>query len=198
VESNLSRFSGKAFVCRSYAFVIGGFAIFLVACDGKVHLTDAKTLDFARSEIISNGPAVADGASELLVVVHLMNSDGSSIPLFKPTYEITSGGGVQGSECTTSNNNGVATCVLKSTQAGTKRFLVTNVKKVELAKDLFFISQSPPGAVTGLVTAANDHLTSASGHTLSGTVGSLHSDTVKTSGGWKLYGGPEGSALSWK
>lgn len=190
----------KTVVSRRLRMIaLAGSALVFSSCggvDGKTHLSGAKRVDFARSEIISNGPAVADGSSELLVVIHLMNSDGSAVTLYKPSYEILSGAGVQGSECTTSNNNGVSTCVLKATQPGAKKFSVTNVK-IQLEKELLFSPPTPPGAVTGLVSAARFRHTSAAGHEISGTVGSVHSNLVKTgTGGWKIYGGPEGNALS--
>lgn len=183
-------------VRAGFAVAIGLFAAVLSSCDGKVHLTGKKVVDFARSEIISNGPVLADGSSEMIVVIQLMNSDGTPIKFFKPSYEIKAGAGVQGSECTTSNIHGVSTCVLKSTQQGVKKFVVTNVK-IALEKDLVFLPPTPKGAVTGLVPAAKYKSKAVTGHELTGTIGSVHSEAVKRSPtGWKLYGGPEGNAVS--
>jgi hypothetical protein len=174
-------------------------SLLLSACgpiDGKIHLWGSKLPDFARSEIIQNGPAIADGSSELLVAVSLMNADGSSVKLFKPTYEILSGGGVQGTECTTSNSNGISTCILKSTQAGVKKFSVTNIR-IKLERDVVFTAPEKSGLTSAIVPAAKFNEKSTQGHELSGSVGSLHSQVVITgTNGWKIFGGPEGNAFS--
>jgi hypothetical protein len=192
--------SGSGQVGSSGArFAAASACLWLSACgpiDGKIHLWGSTLPDFARSEIIQNGPAIADGSSELLVAVNLMNTDGSSVKLFKPTYEIVSGGGVQGSECTTSNNNGISTCILKSTQAGVKKFSVTNIR-IKLERDVVFTPPEKPGLTSAIVSAAKFNKKSAQGHELSGSVGSLHSQAVITgTSGWKIFGGPEGNAFS--
>jgi hypothetical protein len=191
ILSSFSRFREGVF------FLLLGLSV--SACDAEFDAPAPKVSDFAKSEIISNGPAIANGSSELLVVVNLMNSDGSPVKLFKPIYYISAGAGVRGAECTTSNANGVSTCVLKATQAGFKRFKVTNIKRVDLQKDLLFIPPTPPGVTASVVSSANRQVSSA-GYELSGTAGSLQSSMVRTnSAGWKLYGGAESSAITdWK
>lgn len=149
--------------------------------------------DFAKSEIINNGPGIADGQSELLVVVQLMNSDSTSVKLFKPTYEVTTGGGVSAAACTSSNSNGVSTCVLKATQAGTKTISVTNINRPLIADVVF----NPPGAskpVFGLVSASKTQTQGS--YKLSANAGNQEPGLVKKSGAYTLFGGVQGEAFS--
>jgi len=176
--------------------VVVGLFLFVTGCgkiSGEISATFNRVQDFKRSEIISNGPAVADGQSELLVVIQLMNTDGSSVKLFKPTYEVVSGTGVTAQACTTSNDNGVSTCVLKSSEAGTKRISVTNIK-IELQADVVFNSPTPGKAMFGLIAATKDQ--TQSNFNLKSSIGNQEPGVVKTSGAFKVYGGVQGEAFS--
>lgn len=154
--------------------------------------TRPKVQDFKKSEIIQNGPGIADGQSALTVAISLMNSDGSVVPQFKPTYDIVSGTGVLPAACTTSNNNGISTCLLKATQAGVKKLSVTNIQ-IPLEADLIFTNpQFKP--IFGFVAA--DKKQSTGTYTLSATIGSQEPGIVKTSGTHKLYGGVQGEGFS--
>ncbi len=170
--------------------------IFFTGCgkiSDKIDAKFSRVQDFKRSEIITNGPAVADGQSELLVVVQLMNTDGSSVKLFKPTYEVVSGSGVAAQACTTSNENGVSTCVLKSSEAGTKRISITNIK-IELQADVVFNSPTPGKAMFGLIAVTKDQTQSS--FNLKSSIGNQEPGVVKTSGAFKVYGGVQGEAFS--
>ncbi len=90
--------------------------------------TVAKVHDFERTEIIHNGSAIADGNSELLVIVQLKDSDNQPVAQYKPTYDVIAGQAVIGNPCTTSLETGISVCVLKSTLAGAKTFRLTNAK----------------------------------------------------------------------
>lgn len=186
-----SPYSFRLFVALPLAIA----TLFLTGC-GKISsevsaIFKGKT-DFARSEIITSGTGVADGSTEMLVVIQLMNSDGTPVKLYKPTYEIVSGSGVTAQECTTSNSNGVSTCILKATQAGTKRLSVTNIK-IELQKDLLF---QLPSSKTMLGLASGAKQITTSGYKVSASVATQESAMVRESGGWKFYGGVEGNAAS--
>lgn len=152
-----------------------------------------RSVDFEKSEIISNGPAYADGQAELLMVVQLMNSDNSAVKDYKPTYEVVSGAAVNATECTTSNANGVSTCVLKSTVAGTKRVKVTNIK-VDLQKDLVFIN--PPAGKAMMDMAPATKKQTSGTHILNANLGNPVPQAVKTTGTHKLYGGFQGEVFS--
>ncbi len=159
----------------------------------QVHVQFDRVQDFKRSEIISNGPAVADGQSELLVVIQLMNTDGSSVKLFKPIYEVISGTGVTAQACTTSNENGVSTCVLKSSEAGTKRISVTNIK-IDLQSDVVFSAPVPGKAMFGLISATKNQ--TQGNFQLSASIGNQEPGVVKSSGAFKVYGGVQGEVFS--
>lgn len=171
--------------------------LFIFSGCGKISNQISATFnhvqDFKRSEIISNGPAVADGQSELLVVIQLMNTDGSSVKLFKPTYEVVSGVGVTAQECTTSNDNGVSTCVLKANQAGIKRISVTNIK-IDLQADVVFTAPTASKALFGLISVNN--VQNQANFKLSGSIGNQEPGVPKINGVFKVYGGIQGEAFS--
>lgn len=158
----------------------------------KILATFNRGQDFQRSEIINNGPGIADGQSELLMAIQLMNSDGSVVKQFKPTYEIISGTGVIPAACTTSNINGVSTCLLKATQPGVKRVSVTNIK-ITLEGDITFNTPTAK-PILGLASASKKQTSGT--YTLSATVGAQEPGPVKTSGTYKLFGGVQGEGFS--
>jgi hypothetical protein len=96
--------------------------------------------DFAKTEIITGDAVPADGNSQLLVAIHLKNSDNRPVKEFQPTYDIeNNASGVIKNQCSTSDINGVSVCILKSTVAGIKLFVLTNAK-VGLSKSIEFKS----------------------------------------------------------
>ena len=145
--------------------------------------------DFKRSVIISSGPVAADGVSPLLVVVDLLNSDGTPVVLFTPTYEIQSGLGVVASECTPSNTNGAATCILKSLQPGVKHLAVTNVK-IALEKDLTFTSPSGAPSLNIVGAASSTTLASAQGDSAQIKIGTtIPNKKISTQDGYSIQFG---------
>ncbi len=154
--------------------------------------TKPSVQDFARSQVINNGPGIADGQSELLVVIQLMNSDGTPVKLFQPTYSIISGAGVAAQACTTSNINGVSTCVLKASQAGVKRLSITNIT-ISLEADVIF-NQPGRKPVMGLISASNSQ--TQAGVKIQASLGNQEPVPVQTSGPVKLFGGVQGEAFS--
>jgi hypothetical protein len=186
IHSHLIKITALA--CLSLIFVACG----KLSSQIEASFKRPSTQDFAKSEIINNGPGIADGQSELLVVIQLMNSDGTSVALFKPTYEIIAGTGVTASACITSNVNGVSTCVLKSVQAGLKRISVTNIP-ITLNADVLF-NQPAGKSLFGLTSASKTQ--TQSGYKLSATVGSEVPGAIKKSGTYNLYGGFQGEVFS--
>ncbi len=164
--------------------------LFLVNCSkGTITGTfkHASIQDFKKSEIISNGPAAADGQSDLLIVIQLTNSDSTPVVGFRPTYTVVSGGGVTALPCTTSNSNGVSTCILRSTQVGVKTILVNNVAIV-LKSDVVFTT--PMGrSVFGAIAGAKKITSTDSRYELLGNFGNQEPGAVKTSGRYTLKGG---------
>ncbi len=173
-----------------------GLVLIVTGCgkiSGEISATFNRVQDFKRSEIISNGPAVADGQSELLVVIQLMNTDGSSVKLFKPTYEVVSGTGVTTQACTTSNDNGVSTCVLKANTAGTKKIAVTNIQ-IPLQAEVVFTAPVAGKSIFGLISSTKNQTQSNFG--LSASIGNQEPGVVKSNGAFKVYGGVQGEAFS--
>ena len=191
MASALITYKNKHFAAK----MLFAFSLLLSGCtvSDQVQVQFDRVQDFKKSEIISNGPMVADGQSELLVVIQLMNSDGSSVKLFKPTYEVVAGTGVIAQACTTSNDNGVSTCVLKSVQAGTKTISVTNIK-FNLKADIVFSAPVASKALSGLISAKKNQ--SQGNFEISATIGNQETGVVKTGGAFKVYGGVQGEAFS--
>ncbi|MGE0632525.1 MAG: hypothetical protein AB7O96_08965 [Pseudobdellovibrionaceae bacterium] len=180
------------------------FSAFVSAC-GKVEMgvEDIKPStetadDFLKSEILATGPGIADGVSELVVVVRLMNENLSVIKGFRPNYDIVSGDGVIKTNCTESDQNGVAVCVLKSTIPGKKMFKVVNIEKVVLSKEFQF-DPKPAGEAFGFV-AGGKTITSSSGWKVQAAVGQELSNIKASSNadgsGWKMFGTIQGNIIS--
>jgi|GEM_PF-6610812 len=149
--------------------------------------------DFKKSQIISNGPQVADGSSSLLVVISLLNSDGTPVIGFTPVYQILSGGGVTSLPCTSSNANGVSTCILKSTQAGTKLLSVTNIT-ISLQASLVFTS--PSAGQSHIELASSSKSQTQGSYTLTAAVGPVETGIKKVSGTYSLFGSIHGAEFS--
>ncbi len=175
-------------------------ALGLVSCGegkGTIEELNARALvnDFAKSEIVSNGPGIADGKTELIMVVRLVNGNDTSVVGYRPTYEVASGAGVIPSECTRSDNVGAAICVVRATIPGTKRLSVNNVK-IELKKDVDFLAPPDKGNTSGLVVGALPNNTGTSGYVLQGSIESSPAGQPKIStSGWKMSGSVQGSVL---
>lgn len=150
------------------------------------------TTDFLKSEIITNGTGVADGVSAFTVLVRLMNSDGSIVSGFRPTYSITSGSGVITAPCSVSDNTGTAVCLLKANTPGAKRILVDNLP-LKLEKDLSFIAPLLSGkSIVGAAPGSQQHATGG-GYKMQSTVGApVIGSTVSGSGVWKMTSSVQG------
>ena len=147
--------------------------------------SSSSVVDFLKTEILANGPVAADGSSQLLVVIQLKNSDNTSVPNYRPTYGVTSSLGVPQSQCTTSDSNGVSTCVLKSIIPGQKTFTLTNAK-VGLNKQVEFTA--PKGTQRlGLVPACQVNGSTPAGSKIQVSVGNaLKGARLKTAGGFQV------------
>lgn len=163
------------------------FVVVSSACQLNSEIKKLKGLnDFLNTEMIASTGAVADGIDELVVVVHLKNSDGSVVPNYRPEYSITSGLGVITSDCTVSSNEGASICILKSTSPGIKRLRLTNAKQ-GLEKDVTF-SPKPSGPALGLISASDPLATTSGGYKASVSLGGwVASKPVTTPGGYKAY-----------
>jgi hypothetical protein len=149
------------------------------------NLSSQISADFAKTEIITNGPAIADGLSELTVAVQLKNSDNSPVADYRPEYEVVSGSGVIKNDCTKSLNNGLSYCLLKATIGGLKRIRLTNAK-VGLESMLQFTSKvSTPRSGLAARTSTLETAT-ATGLKGSFSVGLQTGKVLTSTGGYKL------------
>lgn len=155
-------------------FLLFSASLVLNACNMNTSVESNKdnpTInDFQKTEIIAGEAVPADGTSQLLVAIHLKNSDNRPVKEFQPTYEISnSSNGVITNQCSTSDINGVSVCVLRSTVAGTKLFVLTNAK-VGLSKSIEF--KNPMGKqVTEITSGAVRNGSTIQGSNLRVTLG---------------------------
>lgn len=178
--------------------ILSLLTVFSAGCSIEATLTELspKVPDFLKTEIISNGPGTADGISELIVVVQLKNSDLSVVSGYKPTYEITAGGGVITSECTESLTNGLSYCVLRATQSGVKRLRLTNAR-IGLEKDVIFDPKQGGLDVQGIIAGSLQKGTTASGYQIESSTGGLVNEIqTSTSDGYIMYSTVQGALIS--
>ncbi len=162
----------------------------------SVAVSGSNVLDFKNTEIIAGDPVAADGVAEFAVIIHLKNSDNSSVSGYKPTYEISSGTGVFPRECTTSDSNGFSACVLKAIEPGIKRMRLTNAL-VGLEREVHFVKPDRDGKIIGLISGSR-----AKGETPNGmTIELAAGDAVKgikrrTPNGLEIYFSVQGAQVS--
>lgn len=175
-------------LCLVVAFVT------LSAC-GKLKmsvtdLAEKSVFDFEKTEIVTNGVALADGLDELIVLVRLKNSDNSIVVDFRPTYDITVGTGVIKAACTASDNHGISVCILKSTIAGVKKMRLTNAK-LGLESELTFKART--SNVLGVYAGGASNATTANGSRVQLSIGDTKASETVTSGGYKVQLSFQGS-----
>lgn len=153
-------------------------------------------VDFLKTEILIGTPGIADGTSEMVIAIHLKNSDNTSVAEFRPTYTIASGTGVTPGKCSVSDSNGISACVLKATQPGKKLIKLTNAK-VGLEKEVVFENSVKSGRILGLVSGSKQNLTTPDGYKGEVSFGdSAKGISFKTSGGYKVMISTQGAFLS--
>ena len=148
-------------------------------------------LDFQKTEIIVSGIVPADGVSPLVVVLHLKNSDNSSVPNYLPKYAVNSNTGVFASNCTASDVDGVSACIVKSTISGIKSFQLTNAK-IGLSADIEF--GVPQGfQKLSLISGAKMNASTPQGSSLQTSFGAAMAGAkLKTAGGYTVSFGLQG------
>ena len=153
---------------------------------GKLSLElPTKINDFLKTEIIVGGSNLANGSSDMYIIVQLKNSDSSPVVDYKPQYNMTPLTGLSVLACTSSTSNGVSVCTVRSTSAGFKTFKLTNAK-VGLSKVVEFVNPSS-GQVLNLVAGAKMDMTTAAGHKVKLTAGEIGLGKKSvTSGGYKV------------
>lgn len=169
----------------SYFLTVFSVSLFLPGC-GAFSPT-SKPLsepDFEKTELLSTGAAQANGSEHILITVHLKNSDLSPVRDYVPKYKISESFGVQATACSSSDLNGVAVCILKSTVAGEKQFILTNAK-VGLAKDIQFTA---PLGIQRLaaVGASGTHIETSTGSTVQLSLQPVAGVKRKTADGYTM------------
>lgn len=194
-----------ASACRAIASVALLAAVLTACGKADVGVEDASPAskvvnDFLKTEILlrDDSAGVADGVTELYVLVRLMNSNSKVVKGFRPTYEISVGDGVIVTSCSESDANGISVCPLKATIPGVKTFSLLNVAKLVLKKDVTF-DPKPAGQAFGFV-AAGKTAVSATKWKVQAAIGQELSSVKVTSqpngAGWKLYGTVQGNLIS--
>jgi hypothetical protein len=180
-------------ICLSLFFLVSGCG----KISGSIRSISVHAInDFLKTEIIASNEAVADGSSELLVVIHLKNSDNSSVGDYKPEYEIIAGAGVNAGTCTTSDKNGISACILKATESGVKTLRLTNAK-VGLTKDVVFKLSDRKGKVLGLASGSHQSMTTVAGHKAEMSAGDpVNGINTKTAGGYRVMMSVQGAFVS--
>lgn len=139
---------------------LGALAVIALGCSTQVSVTSFSNSlrDFEKTEILVGSPVFANGNDELIVVVHLKNSDSSSVPNYKPLFDLAQLSDIQFSECTTSDLNGISVCRVKSIVPGLKTLTLTNAK-VGLSKTIEFMQPQGsqrlallPGSLTSVTS----------------------------------------------
>ncbi len=161
--------------------------IFLSGCSqfGVSSLLGTGVNDFEKTEILPGTPVYANGSEQLLVAIHLKNSDSSSVPNFRPELETIEGTGVIPTVCSTSDSNGVAICLVKAIVAGRKVVRLTN-GKVGLESEIEF--KAPTGLQRlAVLPGSNTSATTANGSKVQVHFGQPFGGVKHTtSGGYKV------------
>jgi len=145
--------------------------------------------NFEKTEIIAGASVPADGFSQLIVAVHLKNSDNNPVKEFLPTYKIeatSNADEVQRTPCSTSDNNGVSVCILKSTNDGNFRFVLTNAK-IGLSKTLTFLTVEHSNKNLELISSSIVNGTTAQGSKVNIQLGKpITAPNQTTASGYKV------------
>lgn len=159
-------------------------------------ITDLATrADFKKSVLIVSGTAVANGSDQLTVYVRLLNSDGSVITNFTPTYFIQSGKIVQGRPCFPSDDHGLSICILKATSTGTRTLVIDNLKTVVLKEQIQF-TPIPRNNNLLQVVSGSQQFGFAGSYSIRGTVGNATSTLKQVSSGYTVYASVQGAISS--
>jgi hypothetical protein len=145
--------------------------------DGKItKIGGDGAPDFLKSEILVNGPGLADGISELVVIVRLLNANGTVVAGYRPLYQIVSGPSITASvACSLSDGNGIAVCLLRATTPGVRTLRITNVAKALVEGNVSFVAPGPKKKSTGGFVASASSGTTTSGHQIHSSTGNFHS-----------------------
>ncbi|MCM2280954.1 MAG: hypothetical protein NDI61_03810 [Bdellovibrionaceae bacterium] len=151
-----------------------------------------STPDFLKSEILINGTGIADGVTQLVMLVRLLNSDGSVVVGHRPAYQVASGLALADTPCSISDQNGISVCLLTASLPGIRTLRIVNLGQARVESGVTFI---PPGLTPparGFVASANTG-TTASGHQVRSSVGVYHTGIrYRSPQGYTVYSSVQG------
>ena len=179
-------------------FLMLGLSFILLSssCSLKGQISKiAGNNDFKKTEIIASDIGIADGSDDLVVAVHLKNSDNSAVAAYRPEYDIVSGSVSYKGACTTSSNDGISVCILRATQPGTKRLRLKNAYVGKEKDVLFALAGTAP--VSGLTAAGGVQVPTAGGYKANVSLGAwAASPGVATPGNYKVFLSVQGAVDS--
>ncbi|KHD87883.1 MAG: hypothetical protein OM95_12765 [Bdellovibrio sp. ArHS] len=160
-------------------------------------ITDPSKADFENTEVLVGSHGISDGASQLLVVVRLMNSDNTVVQGYRPDYSVTKGTGVVKAECSLSDSYGVSICAMKATDSGVKSIRYENLADFHPEKDVVFNAPVKESTTIGVGGGAggSNVATNPRGWKMTAAVGTQYDKVVAQKNGYKLLMGPVGSAV---
>lgn len=180
----------KAVRISAFLSVFPALMILSAGC-GKLTLTipqASSVVDFLKTEILVGGSNLANGTAEMIVIIHLKNSDSTPVVDYRPTYTVTVSTGITAGQCSLSSSEGVSVCVLKSTSPGTKVLKLTNAL-VGLEKQIEFVAAAGE-QIFGLASGAQKGMTTPLGHKINLSAGeSPKGHKSVTAGGYKVSTG---------
>ncbi len=205
----LAKFKTSQFISRRYSDAIsdsvrsiicsiGLLSLGLTGCSSematqKILLSSAT--DFLKSEIIVSGPALANGTDQILVYIHLMNSDSTPVVGFKPSYSLLGPSQTVKIQCFASDSTGLSICMATATAAGKVAFSVTNIPNVSLANTLTF-DLLHNRTSQGQILAGGQQNVSAGRYSVSSGIGNSVSKSTQKAGPYLIYSSVQSSVNS--
>lgn len=163
-------------------------ALYTTACSVDSKISDSRINDFLNTRVVSTGSAFADGQSDLVVELLLLNSDGSPVIDYQITSDMSqAGNGVFATGCSKSNSEGRVRCIYRAVEWGMKTVIFGEMP-VDMRQDVEFLE--PPGRfgnITGLTSVSTQRKTTSGGYKISFSMDPLVSKPVQTTGaGYKV------------
>lgn len=166
--------------------------LILTGCKFEGEFIDfgSERIDFLKSYIANTSVGVADGATILNVQIFLVNSDGSKVVGFTPSYN-ASFSGLNHLGCTKSTEQGLSICSFTSSNPGTFLFSVNNTKeKNDLQEDLTFTPLTTGVKLAEVSSGGQKSATAPGSYKVDATVGATTSQGVFSApGGYKVFAG---------
>ena len=166
--------------------------LFLANCSIDVSIEDITPNDFSLSSVLATSRGVGDGQTSATVVILLKNSGGSLVANHKPNFVFVDnngatnqGAGITFSDCTTSNDQGISTCTIKSISIGPRRLAFNNII-IELFGEVYFDPPDRNGTFLQVVSSGQIDQ-NAGGYSVTSHTGSPFSGLKQESNGYTIF-----------